>query len=136
MHDLGTFRSNLDTIAQRLSTRGVSLPVDQFRELDARRRAAITETEELRQHQNVQSREIAILKKDGVDTTEQQRLSREMGDRIAELANIAEEADASYRELLAGVPNVPHESVPAGKSAEDNVTIRTWGDPRKFDFGP
>ena len=54
MHDMGAFRANLDAIAQRLSTRGLVLPVAQFRELDARRRAAITETEELRRDQNNQ----------------------------------------------------------------------------------
>ena len=59
MHDLGMFRANLDAVAERLSTRGFTLPVEQFRELDSRRRAAITETEELRRDQNAQSREIA-----------------------------------------------------------------------------
>jgi len=136
MHDMGTFRANLDAIAQRLSARGWTLPVEQFRELDSRRRAAITETEELRRDQNLQSREIARLRKEGADTTELQRVSREIGERIAALAGIAEEADAGYRELLAGVPNIPHESVPVGKSSEDNVVIRSFGEPRTFDFEP
>jgi seryl-tRNA synthetase len=136
MHEMGVFRANLDAIAQRLSTRGWVLPVDQFRELDGRRRAAITETEELRRDQNVQSREIAKLRKEGVDTTELQRASREIGERIAALAAVADEVDASYRELLAGVPNIPHESVPVGKSADDNVVLRSIGEPRKFDFEP
>jgi seryl-tRNA synthetase len=136
MHDMGMFRANLDAIAQRLSTRGLTLPVEQFRDLDNRRRAAITETEELRRDQNAQSREIARLRKDGADTTELQRVSREIGERIAALAAMAEQADASYRELLAGVPNIPHESVPVGRSAEDNLVIRTFGDPGSYDFEP
>jgi seryl-tRNA synthetase len=136
MHDMGMFRANLDAIAQRLSTRGLTLPVEQFRDLDNRRRAAITETEELRRDQNAQSREIARLRKDGADTTELQRVSREIGERIAALAAIAEQADASYRELLAGVPNIPHESVPVGRSAEDNLVIRTFGEPGLYDFEP
>jgi seryl-tRNA synthetase len=136
MHDMGTFRVNLDAIAQRLSARGWTLPVNQFRDLDSRRRAAITETEELRRDQNLQSREIARLRKEGADTADLQRVSREIGERIAALAMIAEEADASYRELLAGVPNIPHESVPVGNSAEDNVVLRTFGEPRAFDFEP
>ena len=122
MHDMGWFRANLDAVAQRLSTRGLTLPVEQFRDLDNRRRAAITETEELRRDQNGQSREIARLRKDGADTTELQRVSREIGERIAVLAAIAEQADASYRELLAGVPNIPHESVPVGRSAEGTIS--------------
>src|SRR5277367_4511572 len=136
MHDMGAFRANLDAIAQRLSTRGLILPVEQFRELDARRRAAITETEELRRDQNNQSREIARLRKEGADTTRLQLQSREIGERIAALAAVAEAVDARYRELLAGVPNLPHESVPVGISADDNVVIRTVGEPRQFDFEP
>jgi seryl-tRNA synthetase len=136
MHDLGAFRANLDGIAERLATRGLTLPVQDFRALDARRRAAITETEQLRARQNEMSRDIARLRKEGADTAEAQRLSREVGDRIAALAKSVEEADAGYRELLAGVPNVPHESVPVGKSADDNVVVRSWGEPRRFDFEP
>jgi seryl-tRNA synthetase len=136
MHDMGAFRANLDAIAQRLSTRGLTLPVEQFRDLDARRRAAITETEELRRDQNNQSREIARLRKEGADTIRLQLQSRDIGERIAALAAVAEAVDARYRELLAGVPNIPHESVPVGMSADDNVVIRTVGEPRQFDFEP
>jgi seryl-tRNA synthetase len=136
MHDLGAFRANLDGIAGRLATRGLTLPVEDFRALDARRRAAITETEQLRARQNEMSRDIARLRKEGADTAEAQRLSREVGDRIAALAKSVEEADAGYRELLAGVPNLPHESVPVGKSADDNVVVRSWGEPRRLDFEP
>jgi seryl-tRNA synthetase len=136
MHDMGMFRANLDAIAERLSTRAFSLPVEQFRELDRRRRAAITESEELRRDQNLQSREIARLRKEGADTTDLQRISREIGERIAALSTVADEVDASYRELLAGVPNIPHESVPVGKSSEDNVVVRKVGEPRVFDFEP
>src|SRR5579863_7306776 len=134
MHDMGTFRANLDAIAQRLSTRGFALPVEKFRELDTQRRAAITESEELRRDQNLQSREIARLRKEGADTTDLQRVSREIGERIAALSAVADETDTKYRELLAGVPNIPHESVPVGKSADDNIVIRTFGKPCAFDF--
>jgi seryl-tRNA synthetase len=136
MHDMGMFRANLDAVAQRLATRGFTLDVEQFRELDTRRRAAITESEELRRAQNEQSREVARLRKEGADTTDLQRKSREIGDRITELSAVAEQVDATYRELLAGIPNLPHESVPVGKSADDNVVIRTVGEPPAFDFAP
>ncbi len=133
---MGMFRANLDAVAARLSTRGFALPVEQFRELDSRRRAAITETEELRRDQNALSREIGQLRKDGADTAGLQARSREIGDRISALAAAAEQVDTEYRELMAGVPNIPHDSVPVGKSSDDNVVIRTWGEPRKFDFEP
>jgi seryl-tRNA synthetase len=136
MHDLGAFRANLDTFAARLATRGAPLPIEQFRELDQRRRLAITESETLRAEQNGQSREIARLRKEGVDTAAQQLRSREMGDRITELAKNVEEVDAAFREVLAGVPNVPHESVPVGRSAADNVVVRKFGEPGSYDFIP
>jgi seryl-tRNA synthetase len=136
MHDLGAFRANLEAVAARLATRGLTLPLDEFRALDQRRRAAITESEQLRAEQNAMSREIAKLRKEGVDTTAAQQHSREMSDRIAELAKDVEAADSSFKEMLSGIPNVPHESVPIGKSAEDNVEIRRIGEPANMDFAP
>jgi seryl-tRNA synthetase len=136
MHDMGVFRAHLDAIASRLATRGLALPVDEYRELDRRRRAAITEREQLQADQNLQSREIARLRKEGADTAELQQRSRAASDRITALAASVEELDAQYREMLAGVPNVPHESVPVGKSADDNVVIRSFGEPPTLDFAP
>jgi seryl-tRNA synthetase len=133
---MGAFRANLDAIAQRLSTRGMTLPVAEFRELDTERRAAITEAEQLLAERNSLSREVAKLRKEGSDTSDLQERSRFLGDNIAALNQRAEELDAKYRELLAGVPNIPHESVPVGKSAEDNVVIRTVGEPRPLDIEP
>jgi seryl-tRNA synthetase len=136
MHDLGRFRANLDAIAERLSTRGLTLPLEEFRNLDKSRRRAITETEQLQAQQNALSREIFQLRKEGADAGELQQKSRLMGDRVAELAKEVEAVDAQFREMLAGIPNVPHESVPVGKSAEDNVVIRTSGEPGRYDFVP
>jgi seryl-tRNA synthetase len=136
MHDMGTFRANLDAIAERLSTRGFALPVEQFRDLDALRRAAITESEQQLAERNQISREVGRLRKEGSDSSVLQERSRVLGENIAALAKTAEELDTRYRELLAGVPNIPHESVPVGKSADDNVVIRTFGEPRVFDFEP
>jgi seryl-tRNA synthetase len=134
MHDLGFFRANFDKIAERLSTRGAILGLDQFRELDKRRRAAITEAEELKARRNTDSAEIAKLRKAGTDTTERQRQVREIGNRITALDEQIKAVDEQFRDLAAGIPNLPHESVPVGRSAEDNVEIRRCGEPRKFDF--
>lgn len=136
MHDLGVFRANLESIAARLATRGLQLPLDEFHALDQRRRAAITESEQLRAEQNGMSREIARLRKEGIDTAAAQQRSREMSDRIAELAKDVEAADSGFREMLAGIPNVPHESVPVGRSAEDNVEVRRVGKPTAMNFTP
>jgi seryl-tRNA synthetase len=136
MHDLSQFRSNLDAIAQRLSTRGFALDVDQFRALDSERRGAVTESEQLKAQRNAESLEISKLKKQGADTADQQQKVRAMGDRISALDEKVKTLDNSFRTMLAGIPNIPHESVPVGKSSDDNVEVRRWGQPRKFDFEP
>ena len=136
MHDMGRFRANLDAMAESLSTRGFALPVGELRELDMQRRAAITESEQMLAERNLLSREVGRLRKEGIDTADLQDRSRVLGENIAALAKSAEELDTRYRELLAGVPNIPHESVPVGRSAEDNIVIRTFGEPPAFDFEP
>ena len=81
MHDLGYFRANFDTIAARLATRSNPPSLDTFRDLDARRRAAIHESEELKARRNSESAEIAALRKQGADTTEKQSAVRAIGER-------------------------------------------------------
>ena len=136
MHDLAHFRSHFDEVAERLSTRTNPPNLDQFRELDSRRRAAISQTEELKRRRNEESAKIAQLKREGADTTELQRQVRAVGDQIASCDDQVKVLDEQFRELLAGIPNVPHESVPVGKDSEDNVEVRRIGEPRKFDFAP
>jgi seryl-tRNA synthetase len=136
MHDLSFFRANLDAIAQRLATRGYQLDIEQFRTLDGERRAALTEAEQLKAQKNAKSAEVGKLRKDGRDTEAIQQEVRLIGERIAALDEKAKSFDESFRELIAGVPNIPQESVPVGKSAEDNVEVRRWGQPRQFDFEP
>jgi len=136
MHDLGYFRANFDTLAQRLATRSNPPNLDRFRELDARRRAAITEVEQLKARRNEESAKIAQLKREGVDTAEQQKAVRAIGDQIAACDSEVKALDEEFRELLAGIPNIPHESVPVGKDSEDNVAVRRIGEPRRFDFPP
>jgi len=136
MHDLAQFRSNFDQIVQRLATRGTPLNLDQFRELDAKRRALITEAEQLKKSRNDETAKIGKLKREGADTAELQKQVRAMGDQITVLDEQQKAVDEEFRELLAGVPNVPHESVPVGKSSDDNVEVRRVGEPRQFDFEP
>lgn len=136
MHELSYFRGNLDAIAARLATRGYELDVAAFKELDRERRAALTESETLKGQRNTESAEIAKLKKAGEDTAAQQAKVRGIGDRIAELEENAKAVDARFYEVLAGVPNVPHESVPTGASAEDNVEVHQRGAIPSFDFTP
>jgi seryl-tRNA synthetase len=136
MHELSFFRANLDGIAGRLSTRGFELDLGGFRALDTRRRAAVTEAEQLKALRNSESGEINKLRKQGVDTTEHQGKVREIGDRITALDEQVKALDEEFRLLLAGIPNLPHESVPVGRSEADNVEVRRWGQPTEFDFAP
>ncbi|HSB17646.1 MAG TPA: serine--tRNA ligase [Bryobacteraceae bacterium] len=136
MHDLAYFRANLDEIAQRLATRGFALDVKQCQDLDARRRSAITEAEQLKAKRNAESAEIAKLRKQGVDTAEHQQKVREIGTRISELDEQVKGLDEEFREMLAGIPNVPHDSVPEGSSEAGNAEVRRWGQAREFDFEP
>jgi seryl-tRNA synthetase len=136
VYDLSFFRNNLDAIAKRLADRGFTLDVEAFRKLDADRRAALAESEQLKARRNAESQEIGKLKKAGQDTADLQQKVRDMADRMAALEQAAEAADNEYRQMLAGVPNTPHESVPTGKSADDNVEVRRWGKPPEFSFAP
>jgi seryl-tRNA synthetase len=136
MHDLSYFRSNFDRIAQRLAARGGVSSLDRFRELDQKRRAAISQSEQLKARRNAESAEIAQLRREGADTTARQAQMRAIGGEISSLDEQVKTLDEEFRELLAGIPNVPHDSVPAGKDSEDNVEVRRVGQPRPFDFEP
>jgi len=102
--------------------------------LDHKRRAAITQAEQLKAHKNAESKRIGQLKSTGADTTELQAAIRAMGDQISALDKVVEEVDLEFQQLLAGIPNVPHESVPVGRSADDNVEVRKSGTAPQFDF--
>ena len=136
MHDLPFFRSNFERVAERLASRGPIPSLDQFRELDRTRRAAISQTEQLKAAANSESAEIGKLRRQGEDTTVRQEQVRRMKEQIAGLAEQVKSLEAEFRELLAGIPNIPHESVPVGSDSGDNVEVRRVGEPRQFDFEP
>ena len=136
MLDLSYFRNHFDEVAARLATRAPVPNLDQFRDLDRRRRSAISEAEQLKAQVNAESSEIGKLRREGADTTGRQDRVREMKARIAEAEKAVDAVDAEFGELMKGIPNLPHESVPIGKDADDNVEIRRVGQPREFDFTP
>jgi seryl-tRNA synthetase len=136
MHDLSFFRNNFDRIAERLSARSNPPNLESFRELDRQRRAAISQTEPLKARRNSVSGEIGQLKRSGADTSEIQKEMRALGDEIARLDKEAAALDDQFRDLLTGVPNVPHESVPVGRDSDENVEVRRCGEPPEFTFEP
>jgi seryl-tRNA synthetase len=136
MHDLNFFRSHLEAIRERLATRGFTLDVAAFQELDQRRRQFVTEVEQLKAERNQATGEIGKLRKEGIDTTQAQQQVRALGERINALDEHVDKVDAEFRDLLARIPNLPHESVPVGTSEQDNVEVRRWGTPPEFTFSP
>ena len=136
MHDLSFFRNNFDQVAARLATRSNPPNLEQFRDLDQRRRAAITLAEQLKAAVNKASAEIGTLRREQKDTTAQQEQVRQMKAEITSLDEQVKSVDTQFQDLLTGIPNLPHESVPAGKDADDNVEVRREGQPRACDFEP
>lgn len=138
MLDLNFVRENLPLVEEKLRQRGMdpAAVLRDFREVDTQRRQAITEAETSKAQRNKASEEIAKLKKSGQDASAAMAQSKELRERIAELEKTAGDLDVRLRDILAGIPNLPHESVPVGSSADDNVEVRRWGTPPKFDFTP
>src|SRR3954454_4790365 len=138
MLELNFVRENLPLLEEKLRQRGMdpAAVLKDFREVDTQRRQAITEAETSKAQRNKASQEIAKLKKSGQDASAAIAQTKELREKISELEKTASELDARLREILAGIPNLPHASVPVGHSADDNVEVRRWGTPPKFDFTP
>ena len=107
-----------------------------FHQVDTQRRHAITEAETMKAQRNRASEEIAKLKKSGQDATAQISETKELREKIQQLEKAAEEFEASLQDILTGIPNLPHESVPVGKTPEDNVEVRRWGSTAEIRFHP
>jgi seryl-tRNA synthetase len=136
MHDLAYFRDHQDLFEQMARNRGVDVNFAAFRELDRERREAITTTEKLRAQRNKASEEIARRKRAGEDASgilaEMKSVSEQIGGLDAKVVQL----DERLRDFMLAVPNMLHSSVPIGKSAADNVEVRRWGAPPKFNFKP
>jgi seryl-tRNA synthetase len=138
MLDLSFVRDHLSKIEAMLRDRGMNPDVllKDFREVEAQRRQAITAAEELKAHRNRLSEKIPGMKKSGQDVSQLIAETKDMRVQIQELEKAAEEYDTRLSDILVGLPNVPHPSVPVGKSPADNVEVRRWGTPPQFDFAP
>ncbi len=138
MLDLNFVRDNLPLVEAKLRQRGLKPNeiLKDFAQVDAQRRAAITSAETMKAHRNRASEEVAKLKKSGQDAAALIAETKELREQIQELEKAAEEYETRLQQILSGIPNLPHESVPIGKTAEDNVEVRRWGSAPKFDFPP
>jgi len=137
MLDLAFVRDHLPLVEEKLRQRGMdSAILRDFWEIDSERRAAITEAETMKARRNKLVEEFQRLKREKQDTAANLQEQKELKEKIAQADERATACDAKLRDLLTGIPNLPHESVPVGKSAEDNVEVRRWGTPPQFDFTP
>jgi seryl-tRNA synthetase len=138
MLDLNFVRDNLPRVEEMLRQRGAdpAAVLKDFGEVDTQRRQAITEAETMKARRNKASEDISKLKKAGQDATAAIAETKELREQIQAREKTAADLDARLRDILAGIPNMPHESVPVGHSAEENVEVRRWGTPPKFDFAP
>src|SRR6202011_2693466 len=118
------------------NNRGVTLDLDAFRAVDKERRELITATEQLKAQRNKASEEIARLKKEKKNADSLIAEIKQVSERIKAADERVAVLDAKQREFLLTIPNVPHSSVPEGHSAAENVEVRRWGTPPKFDFAP
>ncbi|MDO6442438.1 serine--tRNA ligase [Marinobacter sp. 2_MG-2023] len=136
MLDPKLVRNQTEEIARRLAIKNFAFDVAAFEQLEERRRGLQVRTETLQGEQNKKSKSIGKAKAAGEDI-------QPLLDEVESLKSSRSEAEEELRKLqeelngfLAGLPNLPDEGVPSGDSEDDNVEIRTWGTPRKFDFEP
>src|SRR5579863_6999629 len=138
MLDLSFVRENLPRVEEMLRQRGAdpAAVLRDFREVDTQRRQAITEAETMKARRNKASEDISKLKKAGQDASAAIAETKDLREQIQTREKTAADLDARLQDILSGIPNVPHASVPVGHSAEENVEVRRWGAPPKFDFAP
>ncbi len=140
MLDLRFVRDNAEQVKAALARRGITIDLTEFLALDAKRREAQQEIEELRRKRNEVSEEIGRHKKAGQPAEDKVAEMRSVGDGITALENITREVEEAQRDYLLTIPNLPHISVPDGKDENNNVELRRWslqgGEPPKFPFEP
>ena len=125
MLDLKFIRENTELVRQAIANRQDTAPVDEILQLDSTRRRKILELEGLRHIRKEAARE-----KRGVSSDE----GRSLRGQIRALEEEVRSLDKQLEELLLQVPNIPHPTVPVGKDEEDDIVVRSWGEPRSFDF--
>ena len=138
MLDIRIIRANAEEIKARLKTRNADYDsyIDEIIEIDRERRDISTSTDELKAKQNKVSKMVPVMQKNGEDTApifaEMKELSAGIKENDAKISKL----ESRQRELLLSVPNLPSETTPIGKDDSENVEVRKWGEPTKFDFEP
>lgn len=136
MLELKFIRNNIEFLEEMLKNRGSSETLEEFEQLDAERRELLTKVETLKHRKNHASAEVARKKQEKIDCSdiiaEMGKVSQEIKEFEAKLVGI----DESLTRIQMTLPNVPHASTPFGRSEDDNVEVRKWGEPTKLNFEP
>lgn len=136
MLDIKVIRTETERVKKAMARRKENVDIDAVIALDEKRRGLLYEAESLKAKQNEESKKIAVLKKEGKDASEIFAELKELSDRIKALDGQIRDAEDELYKMLLSIPNIPNDTVPDGNSDEDNVEIRRWGEPTKFDFEP
>ena len=134
MLDIKRIRTNKEEVIESLNSRFGNYNIDKVLELDEKRREIIFEVENKKARQNEVSKQVPKLKKDGIDVSDLFKEMKALSDEIKELDTKVKDLDEEIRKELLSIPNTPNKDIPIGKSDEDNVEIRKFLEPKKFDF--
>lgn len=136
MLDINLLRNHFEEVEKAMSSRNEDFDLSRFQELDDRRRKLLAEAEVLKNRKNTVSKQVGVMKKNGEDCTAIFEEMKEVSSIIKEYDAKIAKADAELQEYMLTLPNIPNPTVPEGDSDEDNVEIRRFGEPARFDFEP
>lgn len=136
MLDIKLLRSDFEKVEKAMAERNEDFDLSLFKKLDETRRELLSRVEELKAEQNKVSKQIPAMKKEGKDTTAVMSGMKKLSEEIKELDTRVAAAEKELTDYMLTLPNIPHPTVPAGKTDEDNVEIRKWGSVPEFDFEP
>lgn len=134
MLDAKLLRTELEQVAEKLKTRGFDLDVAHIQSLEAQRKEMQVKAQELQAQRNSRSKEIGKAKASGQDIQPLLDEVADLGDSLKQAEESSQAIQTQLEDIYAGIPNLPHESTPIGGGEDDNVLVRTWGEPKTFDF--
>ena len=134
MLDIKRIRNNPEEIVEALKKRRGEYPIQKLLDTDEKRREVIQKVESMKAEQNKLSKQVPQMKKNGEDTTELFKNLKKLSDDIKSIDDDLKNIDEEIREYLMEIPNTPNKDVPVGLDDTENLEMRKWGEPRKFDF--
>lgn len=136
MLDIKLLRNEFDKVQKALSTRNEDFDLNRFKSLDDKRRELLAEMEVLKAEQNVVSKKVPMMKKEGKDVSGILEEMKILSEKVKDLNSKVSEVEKELNDYMLTIPNIPNETVPQGNTDEDNVEIRKFGEPTKFEFEP